>query len=661
MGLQWTNMLAPWQWAVLAAVPPALIALYFLKLKRQPLEVPSTYLWHKSIEDLHVNSLWQRLRRSLLLLLQLLLVLLAILALMGPSWKGTDLRGHRIIILIDNSASMASKDVAPSRLDVALRRAEELIDKLEYEDTAMIVAFSDRAQVIEPFSSNRSRLRDALKRIKQTNRRTSIQEALTVAAARANPLRSGDLSANQVSEAVPAAVYILSDGNFDDLKDFSLGNLDPVFMRIGQEKAQNVGVVAFSIQHNEEKTDQIQAFARLQNFAAEPVEVQVELLLDGQLQDADRVEIDAKGAAGVAFPLSEASSGVLEIRLAIDDAFTLDNRAWAPINAPRQAKVLFAVAEGGDNLMRFALQTERAIQLADVTVVSPEHLETQEYVDAASSGYYQLIIYDRCAPKQMPQSNTFFLGSFPPEPSLWKHGARAEAPQIVDLDGAHPLMQLIDLGNVHVSEASPLEVPEGGSVLIDSHVGPLFAIAPRESFEDAVLAFPLVEQIDGQLQFVTDWPTRLSFPVFVLNVLSYLGGQSQGLGAVDSYAPGQTITLRSDQVLEKLEIQPPRDGPTVELSPTAPNVFNFVGTEELGVYTVRAEDELQERFAVNLFDVQESRIPPRPDNALNIGRIKIEGTETSHETQRKGWKFLLMLALAVLLIEWYIYNRRVYL
>jgi hypothetical protein len=61
------NMLSAWQWALLAAIPPAIVLLYFLKLKRQPLRVPSTFLWHKSIEDLHVNSLWQRMRKSLLL------------------------------------------------------------------------------------------------------------------------------------------------------------------------------------------------------------------------------------------------------------------------------------------------------------------------------------------------------------------------------------------------------------------------------------------------------------------------------------------------------------------------------------------------------------------------------------------------------------------
>src|SRR5690606_29924409 len=61
--------LLPWQWAVLAAVPIGIILLYFLKLRRQSVSVPSTYLWSKTIEDLHVNSLLQRLRRNLLLLL----------------------------------------------------------------------------------------------------------------------------------------------------------------------------------------------------------------------------------------------------------------------------------------------------------------------------------------------------------------------------------------------------------------------------------------------------------------------------------------------------------------------------------------------------------------------------------------------------------------
>ena len=75
-----SSMLSGWQWALLLTVPPAIVALYFLKLRRESLEVPSTFLWQRAVEDLHVNSLWQQLRQNLLLFLQLLLLALLILA-----------------------------------------------------------------------------------------------------------------------------------------------------------------------------------------------------------------------------------------------------------------------------------------------------------------------------------------------------------------------------------------------------------------------------------------------------------------------------------------------------------------------------------------------------------------------------------------------------
>src|SRR3954466_11203804 len=82
-------------WAVLAGVPVGIIALYFLKLRRRPVEVPSTLLWRRCLEDLHVNSLFQRLRKNLLLFLQLLVALLAMLALLGPRVQGTTGQGQR--------------------------------------------------------------------------------------------------------------------------------------------------------------------------------------------------------------------------------------------------------------------------------------------------------------------------------------------------------------------------------------------------------------------------------------------------------------------------------------------------------------------------------------------------------------------------------------
>ena len=139
------NTLTWWQWTILAAVPPAIIALYFLKLKRKPVEVPSTYLWRRSIEDLHVNTVWQRLRRNLLMFLQLAVIGLVMLAVLQPGWRSRKLPGHRFIFLIDNSASMQATDVAPSRLEEAKRQALETIAAMAPGDVAMVIAFSDAA------------------------------------------------------------------------------------------------------------------------------------------------------------------------------------------------------------------------------------------------------------------------------------------------------------------------------------------------------------------------------------------------------------------------------------------------------------------------------------------------------------------------------------
>src|SRR6516165_2360797 len=139
-------------WSVLAGVPVGIIALYFLKLRRRPVRVPSTLLWQRSLEDLHVNSLFQRLRRNLLLFLQLLAVALAMLALAGPRTKGSGAQGQRYVLLIDNSASMSSTDVAPSRLGQAKEAAKKIVRDMGSDDLAMVITFADKAAVVSNYT-----------------------------------------------------------------------------------------------------------------------------------------------------------------------------------------------------------------------------------------------------------------------------------------------------------------------------------------------------------------------------------------------------------------------------------------------------------------------------------------------------------------------------
>ena len=315
----------------------------------------------------------------------------------------------------------------------------------------------------------------------------------------------------------------------------------------------------------------------------------------------------------------------------------------------------------GNEPLEIALNTSTARQLAELTVESPGILDKESYQQQAAVGGYDLVIYDRCQPKTMPQANTLFFGAMPPLRN-WKARPKVAQPQIIDVDPTHPLTRWLSLGDVLVAEATPLVPPSGGTVLIDSHLGPLFAVAPREAFEDAVLGFVLVDEavgIDGQRKpFIgSNWPIRPSFPVFTLNVLQYLGG-GQAMLQGDSVLPGQVVNLESPLADKPIQVRWP-SGRAVELTRAKQGRFSFAETDELGVYEVRCGGKTFQRFAVNLFSVAESDLRPRVQ--LNIGHQEVAAHPSGGRIgRRETWKWLLLAGLGVLCLEWYIFHRRVY-
>lgn len=653
------NTLTPLQWFLLALVPPAILTLYFLKLKRQPLEVPSTYLWSRTIEDLHVNSIWQRLRQSLLLFLQLLLIALAMAACMRPGWRGTQLTGERFIFLIDTSASMGATDVRPTRLDEAKRQVIALIDQMKRDDVAMVISFSDVARVEQPFSDNRSTLRQKVNRILLTNRTSDLGEALRAASGLANPGRSSDASnVNdvQVADAMPASLYIFSDGGFSAVPNFSLGNLEPFYMPIGIEKPENVGVIAFSTERNSEKPGQLQAFARFENTGTADAKIDATLLLNDALVDAVSVNVPAGGSAGAEFKLDDLERGVLKLTVDQEDQLTIDNTAYTAVNPPRQARVLLVTP--GNEPLTWALETDEAVKLAKIEMAEPAVLEKKEHTDLAAAGYYDLIVYDRCVPKTMPQANTLFIGCLPPLPD-WKAGKKEVAPQFIDTDRVHPLMQFMEMGDVTVLEGFSLTPPSGSTALIDADIGTVFAIAPREGFEDAVLGFEIIGADEkGAADPKTDWPKRRSFPVFAMNAVRYLGGAVTAT-STPSVKPGEPITIRTELPVDRITIESPTKKKT-EVRREGQNAFSFADTEKLGVYDVFEDktDIASRQFSVNLFDSRESNLVPR--DKIELGHEEVQGSVGREPARKEIWKWILIAGLLVLVFEWYVYNRRVY-
>lgn len=695
------NTLSGWQWALLALVPPAIIALYFLKLRRQPLEVPSTFLWKRSIEDMHVNSLWQRLRQNLLLFLQLLLIGLAMLALMRPGWEGTKLDGDRFIFLIDNSASMSAGDAedAKTRLAEAKRLVAGMIDQMSSGMTAMIISFADTPQVVQEFTDKRRLLHERLETIEPTIRTTDLHGALDLADGLANPsripLREGDRDIDVV-EAQPATVYIFSDGRFEDVKGFSLGNLHPYYIPIGSLDSKNLAITAFTTRRSDARPEEKQAFLQVSNFTDAARKVQVNIELDGNFLDAKEIDVPAGETSGVVFPLANAPAGKLTARLKYEldtpdkrDALRLDDIGYAAVNDARPGRVL--VVTPGNVALEVALATQRSGRLANIEFKSPDFLTTEQYKRDADIGTYTLVVYDQSAPATMPRANTMFIGRLPPGPS-WRGSSASDAdkkdatdtkagaaddkqdlavsPQIIDWDRSHPLLASVELGNVDIADSLVLRPPPGATVLIDSTAGAIAAIAPRDAYQDAVLGFEIVGQAaDGSRTVNTNWPRRLSFPTFCLNVLENLGGSTED-SQIGSTRPGRPVEFRAAGNAAELTVVDP-SGKQFAVRRTEGDIFQFQDTERLGIYEVRRGDQVVERFAVNLFDRQESDVRVRPSQADNgatikpvdirIGNIDVAATVGETPSRTEAWKLVLGCALFVLLLEWYIYNRRVYL
>jgi hypothetical protein len=298
----------------------------------------------------------------------------------------------------------------------------------------------------------------------------------------------------------------------------------------------------------------------------------------------------------------------------------------------------------------------------------------------------------------MPRANTLFVGRLPPG-GKWRgsedaRGAAAETgndnsaeapaaatasdgdgervamPQIIDWDRSHPLLAHVELGNVVLADSLVLDPPTGATVLIDSTAGPIAAITPRDSYQDAVLGFEIVgRDKDGAILPNTNWPRRHSFPTFWLNALEHLAGGSADAES-NLVRPGRTVELRAPATADRLTVIDPAGGPTtVQRSPQ--DSFAFHSTDMPGIYQVRQGNNVIERFAVNLFDRAESDVRVRPTQDedsqtvraadIRIGNVDVAATAERAPARQELWKLILACALFVLVLEWYIYNRRVYL
>lgn len=639
----------------LAMIPPVLAAitiLYFLKLKRRELVISSTFLWRQAVQDLRVNSPFQRLRMNLLLFLQLLIATLILIALARPraSVGVAGARDH--VLLIDRSASMGAVEKGETRLSRALDQARRVVADMTGDDRALIIAFDSKPAILETLTNSRRRLLSTLKAIEVSDKGTRLAEALELAF---------KVSQGQ-SRDREREVHLFSDGVARELgrvltaeevdngavaeKEGKLTTKIPEnttlrYVKIG-EPAENLGISGLSLRRTLDREGALQLFMGLVNTGIESEKVGIDISLDGQLIESREVNLPGRVTTSLVIDSEDLTAGKLEVSIDREDPLAIDNKAYA-IAEPKQ-RVLVLMVTDGNPFLEKALETMPFVR---VETMAPGFYSE----DDPSLATYDAILFDRFAPKTLPASGCLFVDAHPKLEGVSFTG-EAKFPRVVDYNRTHPVAVYVDFDNLEPVAMRVMTLRKKDQVVVEAEDGPLIAEVRGPSRNHLVLAFDVLK---------SRWPFQAGFPIFLANAIRWLAGAS---ASGRPLIPGQPMLIPVDGRDGTVKITNPK-GETKDLPIEAGRrIVSYSGTDRQGFYRAEVirdgQVEKSFSFAVNLSDAMESALSPQPE--IKVGGLDkaVKGEDTAKQSNRELWKLFAWALLAFLIIEWWVYNRRVY-
>ncbi len=604
---------------------PVIVFFYLLKLKRREVTVSSVLLWNHLVKDVQANAPFQKLKKNLLLFLQLLIATLAILALARPAIFVNSLGGKNVVLILDGSASMQSRDARGSRFEAAKETALRMVGQMRGGDRMMIVLATSRTHRLTSLTSNQNELRRAIRRAEAQDTTTNLRDALLLASSTvASSIMRGE-----------RRIYVISDGAFGDLEDLDTRGAGIEFVKVGT-RSENVGIVAMDVRRMFQDEGGYQLFVAVRNFSNEPRKGNIEFYRDDALIDVRPVDlpaadkVDGFSEKAEVFTNLPETNGILRARLDIQDDLEADNEAYAQLSTRREVNVLLVTQ--GNLYLENALNVDPNVQISKVT---PEAYNGQDGFD--------VVIFENQGPKQPGPGNHLYINCGGPTAPVELKSVTTNA-TVLDWRRAHPIMRYVKLNQLNLAEARTADLKPWGVGLAEHEGGAVMAVGEKGGVKSAYVGFPLLK---------TEFPLRVAFPIFFNNLVQWLAarpGRTEGLQLM----AGQSAPIEVPAGVSELTVTTP-DGRKATLKPEG-KVAYFSDTERRGIYAVTGKGVRQE-FAINLLSRDESQTDPK--DALQFGRRPVLAGSGTVRTAREFWRWLVILALVVLGIEWWVYHKRI--
>lgn len=621
---------------------PALLALYFLRLRRRPVRVGSTMLWRQAAEDLQANVPFRWLRPSLLLLAQLLGLALLLLALARPALHVEGEMPARVFVLIDRSASMRATDMpgGRTRLEEAVRLAGGVVDRIVASGSpseVTVIAFGAEPQILIGPTRSASDLRRTLASIGPTDQPGDPGAALRLVQA----LTVGPEEEEQ--DAGRPLVVVCSDG--DAGTDPPALRADVRFERAApEEPAGNVGIVALAARRAREAPSTVRLFARVLSTLDETTTVPLVVRFDGRPVLRRAVEIagaDDKGPGQtpVALEFNAPGAGLVELALDRPDALEADNSAALLIGSPRRPSVVLVRRREAEEAGAGWLLTDvlRELDLSALTLMSSARLEA---LGAEAYAGVDLAIFDGAPAPGPPPVPSLHFGAPPEIPGLRAEPTPGRVLPVLSWDRSSTIMRDVSLDAVRVGRGvafGPDESPPAGYAELARTAAGAVIVSVLDGQNRRVLCgFDLVQ---------STWPVDYSFPIFLANAVETLprtGALAGGWGATTD-APATPPN-------------PPPPGATLRApdGSTRTVAGRSVGVLELaGVWTSESGP-----IPVNLLNERESTLHAPRSLGLPGGAIARAGEGLGRGEPREVWHWFLIAAVAVLTLEWVLFGAR---
>ncbi len=617
MNVGFSSLIGAWLFSLL--VP--LVLFYFLKLRRPRRLVSSLVLWRQVLDDNRVNSPFQRFKRNLLLLLQILLLICLVLAAMQPFWRTGPGQADRILVLIDCSASMDALDQPHglSRLDEAKKRITERIDNLRKGQELCLVAFSHRARKLCAFTDNQRVLREALDTIQMEDVASDLHEALRMA--------------QSLNRTVPfGAVLLYSDGNLPGQVDFDL-SFELVYEQL-PAAGSNVGITSLRAVHR--PPGEWVVFASLEASAEDESTATLELWVDGERVSEELVSVAGEEAERIALTVSSDEEASVEIRLRPDgfDSLASDNAAFLRLPKPRP---LWVYVPDALPAFRHALKSLPSVRLLAADATPEEH-------------GCDIVVTDSADDEALPCSALVAVGLVPADLSDTLSVTNGQT-SVVDWARGAPLLRHVDLRDLLVVDnpayregcmEADLE-QRRYEVLVHGTKGPLLL---RRDIPGLIAYHFLFHSDRSTLTY------RVGFPIMMANLVELV---RMRLGIHDATGM-RTGALRAAGLQPDTAyrvVGPHREA--TDATTDASGVLRGAMAYRAGRYEIGDGEQDPVVTGASLLSSEETCLGRVDEIAFR--ELSTRAGAVPIESDRVLWPWLAMLAMGLLLVEWWFFQR----